>query len=46
MMETFEGFLFEDSLGYIDVKLLSSDEVIKLGSTYVKLSGTILGHVY
>ena len=37
--------MFGDSLGYIDGKVLGSDEGIKLGSTDAKVIGTILGNV-
>ena len=38
--------MLEGSLGYIDGKVLGSDEGIKLESTDGKVLGTILGDVY
>ena len=40
-----EGLFIGGSLGSTDGKALGSDEVIKLGSMYRKLIGTIIGDV-
>ena len=42
----FEGLLIEDSLGYTDGKLISSDEGINLEYTDDKMLGNILGNVH
>ena len=41
-----EGLLLGDSLGSTDVKVLGSDEVIKLGLSGGKVFVTIIGNVY
>ena len=40
-----ESVLIGESMGYTDGKVLDCDEGITLGSTYIKVLGTILGNV-